>query len=53
MSILMGRYSLIKLKIGKYEQHNETNKLFVFIIWISIQIFKGEGGLGFFFLKIG
>ncbi len=46
MSILMSMYSLIKLKIGRYEQHKQTNKqMFYYYYYMDFHLdFKRGGG---------
>jgi hypothetical protein len=49
MSILMGMYSLIKLKIGRYEQHKQTNKQMFFFYYMDFHLDFKRGGEVFFF----
>jgi len=45
MSILMSMYSLIKLKIGRYEQHKQTNKQMFYYYYMDFHLdLKGGGG---------
>lgn len=51
MSILMSMYSLIKLKIGRYEQHKQTNKqMFYYYYYMDFHLDFKRGRGGFFLI---